>query len=448
MLLNIKEAACAVNGEYRGSGNITVTGMFTDSREAFEGGIFFALKGERVDGHSFVNELNAKGYPCVVSEEEYFTNENILVKDVERALGDLAKWWREKYVPETKIVAVTGSVGKTTTKDMIGLVLSSEFNTFVPQGNRNSTIGLPMSVAKLVPSHEFAVFELGSSGMGEISYLSKLVNPYLSVITCVGSSHLEFFGTRDNIRKEKFSILDGEREGGVIVLDGDSDEEYAMRRSIRKYKYIFCGFHERSDFRITDISRYAGMTEYTVNDSRRDYYIKIYAEGDHLIKDSLYAFVAGLLCGVEPALAANALEGYRPYGDRQRIYQKDGVTVIADCYNASPESMRAAFGVLASREGRRIAVLGDMLELGPDSPAIHAKNAADAAEAADVLVFVGSFASVCAGACADKETYCFAENEKSAAAEKIKELIRPGDVILFKGSRRIGLDEIIKEAEL
>ena len=448
MLLKLSEAALALNGEFRGDGEKIITGMFTDTRESFTGGLFFAQIGERVDGHTFVPALNAQGFPCVVSEKEYFTGDNILVKNTELALGDLARRWREKYVPETKVAAVTGSVGKTTTKDMLGLALSSTFNTFVPKGNRNSVIGLPMSVSMLVPSHEYAVFELGSSKPGEISYLSEIVRPHISVITCIGSSHLEFFGTRDNIRKEKYGVVSGEPEGGYLILDGDSDEEYAMRRCYRQYKLIYCGSAARCDFRIVDVVTRGGSTVYSLVWEDGSLIVRLNAEGAHIVKDSSYALAAAILCGADPEKAANALAGYAPYGDRQRIYEKNGVTVIADCYNASPESMRAAFGVLGARKGRKIAVLGDMLELGADSPRIHAKNAALASQTADILIFVGEYASVCASACGEKKTYCFETNDKHSAASALKEILERGDTVLFKGSRGIALDEIIKEADL
>ncbi|MBO4500912.1 MAG: UDP-N-acetylmuramoyl-tripeptide--D-alanyl-D-alanine ligase [Clostridia bacterium] len=457
MLLNIKEAACAMNGEYRGSGEKTIAGMFTDSRESFEGGMFFALPGERVNGHVFVAEMNEKGFPCVVSDKRFFTGENILVKNTERALGDLARWWREKHAAGTKVVAVTGSVGKTTTKDMIGEVLSSTYNTYVPKGNKNSTIGLPTTVAKLVPSYEYAVFELGSSDFGEISYLSNIVHPSVSVITCIGSSHLEHFHTRDNIRKEKYGILDGQEKGGHVILDGDSDADYAMREKLTDYKPVYCGFSERCDFRIEMQLRSDKRDEnlfrrndFTVTYGKRTYDAHVYVMGDHMAKNATYAFAAGVLNGVDPEIAATALGRYVPYGDRLRIYNKDGVTVIADCYNASPESMKAALEVLERfGRSRKIAVLGDMLELGDDSEPLHEEIALKAAFHADILIYVGYYANVFADACnLTKKVKCFDLDQKTEAAEYIKGLLAPGDVVLFKASRGVGLEKIIKEAGL
>ena len=450
MFLNIKEAACAMNGEYNGKGESIIAGMFTDSREAFEGGLFFALRGERVDGHRFVPELNEKGFPCVVADAKYHTGENILVPDVERALGDLARWWREKYVSRTKVIAVTGSVGKTTTKDMLGRVFSAEFNTFVPQGNKNSTVGLPMSVAKLTPAHEYAVFELGSSRFGEISYLSGIVHPSLSVITCIGSSHLEYFLTRENIRKEKYGILDGETPGGYLILDGDSDADFAMRVKIKDHKPVYCGFSDRCDFVLNIENSRETSTEFTVKYRHQKQAIKLYVPGDHAAKDAAYAFAAGVLCGIDPETAATAVGQYSPYGDRQRIYDVNGIKVIADCYNAAPESMVAAFQVLKEQKSstRRIAVLGDMLELGKNSDRMHEDVARLVGDAADFVVYIGYFARIFADACVGKRVICFDIDQKHEAAAYLKENVIPGDAVLFKASRGVGLETVIKEAGL
>ena len=447
MLLNITEAVRAINGIYSGNGAYGVRGMFTDTRESFEGGVFFAQIGERVDGHTFVPRLNAAGFPCVVSEPEYAGGENILVKDAERALGDLARYWRENYAPAVKVAAVTGSVGKTTTKDMLGLVFSSSYRTFVPKGNRNSVIGLPMSVSQLENDYDYAVFELGSSSPGEIPYLSDIVRPHISVVTCIGSSHLEFFLTRENIKKEKLGILSGEKTGGHVVLDGDSD---ILRGdpALKRYSPVWCGFGPDCDYRIVGMTPSPEGTSFTVEYPGGTCFIKIRSHGEHIVKDATYAFAAGMLCGIDARKAALALAEYEPYGDRQRIYEKDGVTVIADCYNASPESMRASLGVLKDRAGRKIAVLGDMRELGQGAPGFHADIAREAARTADILIFVGEYAPLCARECGEKESYAFSADERPEAAAKLKEILRPGDTVLFKGSHSVKLDEIIKEAKL
>lgn len=445
MYITLEEAARAAHGKYKGDGKAVVKGLFTDSRTPCGDGLYSALIGERVDGHKFVPELNAKGYHCIVSEEEYFNENNILVENTEKALCEIAGYWKEKALYDLKVIAVTGSVGKTTTKDLCGLVFASEHKTFVSGGNRNSVIGSPMLVCSIEKDeYEYAVLEMGMSLRGEISRLSNMARPYLSVITCVGTSHMEYLGSRENIRAEKFDITVGERDDGYLVTDGDSDAEYAMRDKV-KQKVMFCGFSERCDFRAENVDFDGRNTNYDIVYPSGRISVSLPAEGLHTVKDSLYAFAAGVLCGISPENAAKAFENFVPTGNRQRIYEKNGVTVIADCYNAAPESMKASLSVLASKAGRKIAVLGDMLELGDNTLNYHEEVASCAADIADVVLFVGENWEKKQRKCVSRY---FSIEEKSQAASFIKSIVQNGDVMLFKGSNRIGLDETIKEAGL
>ncbi len=453
--LTAREAASATRGEINCDPNTIITNVFTDNRRAVKGGLFAAIPGEHTDGHMFVAELTAAGYICLVSKKEYFIPGTILVENTKKAVYDLAVYYRNEKVGAVKTIAITGSVGKTTVKDMTGLVLSSRYNTFVTEGNSNSLLGVPISVMSVNTDHEYAVLELGMSERGEISALSRLVKPSLSIITNIGSSHLEALGSRENIRKEKFDILSGEEKGNAVILDGDAEYEFSQKNSLN-HKTVYCGITNKdSDFTAENIEATNGATAYDAvwGDKRRSRLacqkIVIPAEGLHNVKNSLYAFAAGILCGVSPESAAASLARFIPTGDRQRIYEKGGITVIADCYNASPESMKAALGVLSTKSGRKIAVLGDMLELGEDEKRFHADNARLAASSADILIFYGNFAALCKSALPDeKAAYAFGFGEKAKAVSLLNSLLQPGDVVLFKGSRRMKIDEIIKEATL
>lgn len=446
MKLTLDEITFAVNGKLNGDGHKTISTVVVDSRNANESSIYIAQIGERVDGHIFVPELAAKGIPCVVSKKEYAVENTILTDNTKQAVYDIAKYYRINRIPDVKVIAVTGSVGKTTVKNMAGLVFSSQYKTYITKGNSNSLIGVPLSVLGIEPDDEYAVLEVGMSERGEISKLSDLVKPYLSIITVIGSSHLEALGSRDNIRKEKFDILQGESECGSIILGGDSDEEYDMRNKIRQ-KAIYCGEGERNDFVISDTCLSVGKTQFYVNLGGNKYRLSVPYEGKHAALDATYAFAAGHMCGVTYENAEMALKKFVPYGDRQHIYEKDGVTVIADCYNASPESMKAVFSVMKTRNGRKIAVLGDMLELGSDSEEIHIENAVLASQTADVLIFVGDYAAKCKSSVSG-EAYAYGIDEKSLVSEKLKKILKFGDILLFKGSRRISLDDIIEEVGL
>lgn len=445
----LSEAAAAVGGRvHPESSELIINRLFVDSRESDgESGLFFAIRGERIDGHSFVPSVVSKGNAAFVDREEAFTKNTVLVDDVKDAIYRLGDWYRRTKCPDVKAVCVTGSVGKTTTKDMTGIVFSECAKTYVTGGNKNSLIGLPLSVMSIDHGTEYAVLELGMSARGEIGKLSLLARPYLSMITTIGSSHMEALGSIENIKNEKFDILKGESANGKIVLNADNELERAEGLKLGD-RAVFCSV-ERSDahfFAENIEERPQGIAFSIVYSGGRED-IQLSVAGKHNVSDALLAFAAGVCCGFDPGRCAAALEEFAPAGNRQRKYETNGITVFADCYNASPESMTAALDVLKSSAGRRIAVLGDMMELGTDSDALHRKVAESAAKAADVLIFVGDMAQVYADA-AGGVSYTFGIDEKSAAAKLLKEILKQGDAVLFKASNRLHLEDIIKEAGL
>ena len=445
----LSEAAAAVGGRLHAeSDNFILERLFLDSREAQGGaGLFFALRGEKRDAHDFVEAVVAAGNAAFVDRENAFIRNTVLVHDVKAVVYALADWYRREKCPDVRTVCITGSVGKTTTKDMTGLVFAASSGAYVTKGNKNSLIGLPLSVMSIENGTEYAVLELGMSERGEIARLSMLARPYLSVITTIGTSHLETLGSVENIKNEKFDILKGERRDGRIILNADNALEYAEGKKLGD-RAVFCSAERNDcDFCALDISEAAGGVDFVIAHHGKKTPIHLGIAGRHNVMNAMLAFAAGTECGFDAKKSAEALSRFMPQGNRQHSYRKGGITVTADCYNASPESMRAALSVLASAEGRKIAVLGDMLELGADSEALHRKVALDAGETADVLIFVGDMAEIYASSCG-KECMTFGANEKAEAAKYIGSLLKSGDTVLFKASNRLHFEDIIKEAGL
>lgn len=445
----LSEAAYAVGGRlHPQSDGMNITRLFTDSRESDGGnGLFFALRGERCDGNSFVGQVVDAGNAALVDDEKAFIKNTILVPDVKTAVYKLACWYRSQKCPDVKAVCITGSVGKTTTKDMTGLVFSYCADTYVTGGNRNSLIGVPLSVMSIDSKNEYAVLELGMSERGEIEKLSRLAKPYLSVITTIGSSHLEALGSIENIKNEKFDILKGERPDGKIILNADNPLELAEGLKLGD-RAVLCSLkHSDADFFAHNIAETKNGSRFTVRCNSSETEININVPGLHNVSNALLAFAAGVSCGFETKKCAEALGRYTSTGNRQHKYVSGGITVIADCYNASPESMSAALDVLASADGRKIAVLGDMLELGDGSETLHREVAVKAASSADILIFIGNMAGVYRDA-VGRECLTYGINEKSDAASALKKLLRPDDTVLFKASNRLHLEDIIKELGL
>ncbi len=445
----LSEAALAVGGRlYEGSDDIEITRLFTDSRQAGGGGgLFFALRGDVADGHDYLNGVFKEGNAAFVDRPECFVKNTVLVKNVKSAIYDLAFWYRSKVIPNVKTVCITGSVGKTTTKDMAGLVFAKCANSYVTGGNRNSLIGLPLSVTDVEPQHEYAVLELGMSERGEIERLSLLAKPYISAITTVGSSHLEALGTVENIKNEKFDILKGQANDGKTVLNADNPLEYEEGLKLGD-RAVFCSvLNSECDFFARDIVDTDDGVSFVVCNNNTETPVTLKVSGRHNVSNSLLVFALGACCGFPFAKIAEALGEYKPHGNRQNKYEKDGITVIADCYNASPESMFAALDVLNSANGRKIAVLGDMLELGKNTVCLHERVGIKASECADCLIFVGDMAEVYKGSCG-RACKTYGVSCKIQAAEYLKSLVRPGDTVLFKASNRLKFEEIIEKADL
>ena len=439
-------------------GEVAVRCICTDSREADAETAFVALRGERVDGHDYIPVALQNGCKCVICEHRTEELENsrataIVVNDSELALSRLANNYRQ-YL-HCKTVAVTGSVGKTTTKDLIASVLSTSNKTAKTAGNHNSTVGMPLSMLSLPTDSEWSVLEMGMNGFGEIERLSISAEPDIAVITNIGSSHLEMLGSRENICRAKLEILSGLRKNGVLILSGDEPLLADIRgRSYRTvYVSLFC---EKADFFAKNIRVETDRTVFDVvyaGGEVKDLVVRIL--GKHNVYAALYAFAVGVQAGIGESRIREGLWNYAPEGMRQHIYPMGKITVIEDCYNASPESMICAVDVLeeySRSTGRRsIAVLGDMLELGTDSPALHRSVGVYLAEKGINRLYTvgigGDQIAVGARQSGMSKSH-IVQNSNSknldVTAQTLLDDLCDGDVVLFKASRGVGAERIIE----
>lgn len=447
MTLTLSEIALAVGGELFGNGEKNICGISTDSRKTMPEEIFIALRGEKFDGHDFIQELWGK-CGAVITEEPAPGFDGVLVADTLKALGALSAYWKKKVNPKIT-VGVTGSVGKTTTKELIASVLKEKYKTHCTAGNFNNHIGVPITLIRIEKDAEAVVCEMGMSARGEIEYLTGLVRPNLAVITNIGTSHMEILGSRQGIMEAKLEILKGMEKGSTIILDGDEallrSEE--VQRRLADYHVIYVGFDSSNDVYPLDIYKGADHLAFDVIAENREFRVKVPALGDHFIKNTLFAAAVGICCGVRDEAIQNGVLAYSPTGLRQKIYKKGGVRVIADCYNASPESMEASLKVLSESEGRKIAVLGDMLELGPLAQSAHEKVGEIANTCGVDRLFTYGKVSyhIMQGALKAGMTKenVFNSIDAMQLASMIKKELAEGDTILFKASRRMKLEEII-----
>lgn len=367
------------------------------------------------------------------------------------AMIRMASNYRTLFSP--LMIGVTGSVGKTTTKEFCYAVLSAFGNTLKTEGNQNNEIGLPNTLFRLEDTTQYAVVEMGMSHLGEIARLVRAARPSAGIITMIGVSHLENLGTRENILKAKMEICQGLPDGAPLVLNAD-DDLLPTAQIPGRLRPVWFGIRSSSaDVRAINIHTVGEGTGFTLVDNvdgeTYEFSVTIPTAGVHTVYDALAAYTAATRLGLERARAARALASYQTTGMRQNIVQHGGVTFIEDCYNASPDSMKAALQILHDRHpgpgGRRIAVLGDMLELGAASEPGHRQTGKWAADAADLLVAYGPLSAAMAEAARQKglqTIHCQAAEE---VVEYLRQNVRPGDVVLAKASHAMKLDDVLKQ---
>ncbi len=437
-----------------GDANTKIYGITTDTRKAGEGTLFVPLTGERFDGHDFIDSAFDGGAAAVITHKKIIPPEGkvvIEVADTLKAFGDIAKFYINKY--RVPIVSVTGSVGKTTTKDMIAGVLETSYDTLKTEGNFNNEIGVPITALRLEKEHEAAVIEMGMSAFGEIERLADIVRPDIGVITNIGMSHIENLGSREGIFKAKMEITTFFTDKNVLIVNGDND--FLSTIGDKPYRVVSYGIKNACcDVKAKDIED-LGLdgVRFTACVDGGEYPIEVYVAGEHNIYNALAAICVGREMGIPMENIRKGIAGFRLTKMRMDVEKINGITLINDCYNASPDSMNAALKVLSGAEaGRRIAVLGDMLEMGSYADKAHYGIGQSVAEnGIDILITAGEAAKrTAAGAEASglKNVFWFPTAE--GAGEYVSSQLKSGDAVLVKASRGMHFETVaekIKEVQ-
>ena len=428
--------------------HLRVSRMQSDSRKVRSGDLFVALKGAKADGHDFAETaINHGAVAALVSRPISEKLPSIEVENTLRAYGEIAAGYRK--LTGVKVVGITGSVGKTTTKEMTASVLEAVYHTAKTEGNHNNNLGLPMTIMDMPEDTEVAVLEMGMNHSGEMEYLSDIARPDLAIITNIGTMHIEHLGTREGILQAKLEIMRGMPEDGAGVFNGDEPLLWNIR-AIGKHKKYYYGIENHAcDVTATDIVELDDGVRFVVHGFGQQFELFVPMLGRHAVYNALAATTVGLLLGVKPEQIQARFSSFHNTGMRQKIYVKNGVTIIEDCYNAGPESTEAALDVLAGikTDGRRIAVLGDMLELGNRSAAEHYRIGRLAVGKADLLLTYGehsvrTLTGAITGGMNPKNTDHFDTHEDMAHMLKMR--VSEGDVVLFKGSRGMRMEKVLQ----
>lgn len=426
--------------------NLLVNDICTDSRKVKSGDLFIALEGEFFDGHEFINSAVQKGAIAVMASKTVFMEKNvpvIMVADTSKALLDLASFYRQRF--KKPVIAVTGSVGKTSTKDMIASVISEKLNVHKSQGNFNNEIGLPITIFQWEENHDAMVVEMGMRGLGEIRTLTHIAKPTIAVITNIGVSHLERLGTKENILKAKLEIAEGLDDDGVLILNANDPLLFNLEKNLSK-KIIYVGMNTKADYTAYDvINNGESGVSFKVRLIGQEYNVHIPVVGQHNVLNALFGIACGMELGLSPEEIVSGIKNYCPEKMRGNILEKDGIKFINDCYNASPDSMKAAMEILhhLGAGKRSIAIIGNIFELGELAGEAHFEigkmcrkyNVAFTA-------VIGENAQDVAGGIGESEKYQIF-NSHEEIVSFMKNFLQPGDVVLIKGSRGMKLEKIL-----
>ncbi len=476
--ITVKEIVEASGGRLLcGRRETPVEHISIDSRTMKGNDLFVPLIGEKVDAHRFLHQAIGVGAVAVfTSEHDQMQEEEsdgaawIRVEDTKKALQAVGSWYRNRL--SLPLVGVTGSVGKTTTREMISTALSAKFKVYKTPGNHNSQVGVPITLSEITSGDEIGVIELGMSEPGELTVIARIAQVDMAVITNIGITHIEQLGTQENIYKEKLSIQDGLKPGGILFLNGD-DEWLKHTKAREGFSTVYYGLGETCDYRAEDVHSEDGYPAFTAVHGEERTKVRLHVMGAHQILNALVALAVADASGVPMAAAAESLSRFTGFEGRQQVYQDGGLTVIDDTYNASPVSMKAAIDILVSLEkkaesqltktadrdrhasvcgpagtdGRRIAVLADMKELGEQAPQFHYEIGEYLAGLpVDVLVTYGELALEIARG-VKMHTDSISIHSFQGMPELMAFLdteLKTGDSVLFKGSNSMKLGEVVK----
>lgn len=469
--MSLREITLACGGTYYGNDaslSTEVTGVAIDSRKIEDGFLFIPIKGARVDGHDFIPQVMEKGALCTLSERVLpnACHPYILVDSCEQAMKEIAQHYRTSL--DIKVVGITGSVGKTSTKEMIASVLSQKYNVLKTAGNFNNEIGLPLTIFNIREEHEVAVLEMGINHFGEMHRLTRMAQPDVCVITNIGLCHLEYLGDRDGILKAKTEMFDYMQPNAKIILNGDDDKLITVgevKGSLPK----FFGLSTEHDAFATDIhSLSLKGTRCTLHLGDNNLETTIPIPGEHMVYNALAGALVGQELGLTPDEIKAGIEAQIPVSGRNNLIETESLLIIDDCYNANPVSMKASLDVLATVDTRKVAIMGDMYELGTDEKELLAECGRHAAEKQiDVVICIGQLAkymaegasqvvnaiSMAADSAAQQEgasskhmiqSVVYHFNTKADFFNEADTLLKKGDTILVKASHGMEFPEIVE----
>ena len=450
--MSIREIEKAVHGVWWNprEGAEEVASVTTDSRSVPSGSLFVPIVGEKFDGHRFIGaalDSGAAGVLCAKLPQDLRPDKfYIKVADTRLALKDLARHYREKFA--IPVVQITGSVGKTTTKDMIAAVLAQKYRVLKTAENFNNDIGVPLTLLRLDHSHQAAVIETGMNHFGEIRYLGEMVRPDIAVISNIGDAHIEFLGSREGILKAKAEILENLRPGGTVILNGD---DALLNTLTPPFETLRCGQGENCAYRVTEIADHGvdGIT-CCLTTPREEYHLTIPAPGEHMVYSASMAAAIGEKLGLTAAEIARGVACYAPTGSRMRVLRlAEERTVLDDCYNANPQSVTAALEILAKTDcAQRVAVLGDMGELGELTAQAHYNMGALAVMLGiDLVIAIGTHAARIAEGveCSGGQVQHFATKEE--ALPTIRAQLTPQTAMLIKASHAMRFGQLVEALE-
>lgn len=447
--LTLRNITRACQGTYHGDESLLdreVAGVTIDSRKVEKDFLFVAINGERFNAHQFIPDTIEKGALCVVAHEDLGDTDYpyILVEATGQALLDIAKLYRDSF--DVKVVGITGSVGKTSTKEMIASVLAQKYNVHKTQGNFNNECGLPLTIFEMNEEHQVSVLEMGINHFGEMRKLSTVASPDICVITNIGVAHLEFLKTRESIMQEKTQMFQDMKPGGSVVLNGD-DPLLSTIGPVKGSDPIFYGLdQDKNVIYATDIEP-LGLkgTFCTIHLPKGSFSCVVPIPGIHMVSNALAGSAVGSKLGLSTEEIKRGIESLPSIPGRNHIIQTDRLILLDDCYNANPVSMKASLDVLNMGIGRKVAVLGDMGELGPDYAALHRSVGEYAAEIGiDLVCAIGPMSKEIAEGAASDGTKALWFETKADFLAQTKDILKDGDNVLIKASHGMEFPEIVE----
>lgn len=451
--LTLENITRVCSGTYYGPADkmyTEVSAIATDSRKVEKGGLFVPVVGERVDAHRFIPQVMEAGALATLSErilpEADFPY--IVVESSLQAVKDIAEFYLQQL--SIPVVGITGSVGKTSTKEVVASVLKEKYNTLYTEGNFNNELGLPLTVFRLRDEHEIAVLEMGISDFGEMSRLAKIARPDTCVITNIGTCHLENLGDRDGVLRAKTEVFDFLKENGHIVLNGD-DDKLSTVKEYKESKPVFFGLGEGLDVYADELkSNGLKGTSCRIHLGETSFCVFVPMPGRHMVYNALAAAAVGRIYGLTVEEITRGIESLKPISGRFHIIETDKFLIVDDCYNANPMSMKASMDVMRDGSGRRVAILGDMGELGENEIALHREVGIHAASCGiDVCICTGALCEYMAQAAreAGTELEVIYEPSRESLLEHLGEYVQEGDTILVKASHFMKFEEVLKKLQ-